>query len=125
MFSGSCRLCVEALRWMARMGAPWRQLPRTARGTLSIVAMPTGATGAIWPRRMAYLQADPDLFAVRLDSTVVRAHVNAEGAPQNQGTDSDLGRSRPGGGTKIRILAERRGRPLRLRVTGGPRHDST
>ena len=73
---------------------------------------------------MAYLQADPDLSAVRLDSTVVRAHVNAEGAPQNQGTDPD-DRSRDGFGTKIRILAERRGRPLRLRVTGGPRHDNT
>ena len=74
---------------------------------------------------MAYLQANPDLSAVRLDSTVVRAHVSAAGAPPNQGTDHALGRSRSGFGTQIHVLADRRGRPLRLRVTGGPRHDST
>ena len=74
---------------------------------------------------MAYLQADPDLSAVRLDSTVVRAHVSAAGAPKNKGTDPALGRSRGGFGTQIHILANRRGRPLRLRVTGGQRHDST
>ena len=32
---------------------------------------------------MAYLQADPDLSTVLLDSTVVRAHVSAAGTPQN------------------------------------------
>ena len=74
---------------------------------------------------MAYLQADPDLFAGLLDSTVGRAHVSAAGAPPNKGTDPALGRSRGGFGTQIHILADRRGRPLRLRVTGGQRHDST
>ena len=74
---------------------------------------------------MAYLQADPDLSAVQLDSTLVRAHVSAAGAPKSPGTDHALGRSRGGFGTQIHLLADRRGRPLRLRVTGGPRHDST
>ena len=60
---------------------------------------------------MAYLQADPDLSAVPLDSTVVRVHA---GAPQNKGTDHALGRSRGGFGTQIHVLADRRGRPLRL-----------
>ena len=35
------------------------------------------------------------------------------------------GRSRGGFGTPIHSLADLRGRPLRLRVTGGPRHDRT
>ena len=55
----------------------------------------------------------------------MRAHVSAAGAPPNQGTDHALGRSRSGFGTPIHVLADRRGRPLRLRVTGGPRHDRT
>ena len=74
---------------------------------------------------MAYLQADPDLSAVPLDSTVVRMHAGAAGAPQNKGTDHALGRSRGGFGTQIHVLADRRGRPLRLRMTGGQRHDRT
>ena len=72
---------------------------------------------------MAYLQADLDLSAVRLDSTVVRAHVSAAGAPQNKGAETALGRSWGGFSPQIHVLADRRGRPLR--VTGGPRHDRT
>ena len=60
-----------------------------------------------------------------LDSTVGRAHVSAAGAPKNKGKDPALGRSRGGFGIQIHILADRRGRPLRLRVPGGPRHDRT
>ena len=71
---------------------------------------------------MAYLQADLNRSAVRLDSTIVRAHVSAADTPKNQGTDHALGRSRGGFGTQIHVLADRRGRPLRLRVTGGQRH---
>ena len=62
---------------------------------------------------------------MQLDSTIMRAHVSAAGAPQKQGTDPARGRSRGGFGTQIPILADRRGRPLHLRVTGGPRHDRT
>ena len=53
------------------------------------------------------------------------AHVRAAGAPKKKGTDPARGRSRGGFGTQIPSLADRRGRPLHLRVTGGPRHDST
>ena len=74
---------------------------------------------------MAYRQDEPDLSAVRRDSTVGRAHVRAAGAPQHKETDPALGRSRGGFGSQIHILADQRGRPLCLRLTGGPRHDST
>ena len=60
----------------------------------------------VWPRLRAHLQAQPDLSAVRLDSTIGRAHVSAAGAPKKK--EADL-----------------RGRSLRLRVTGGQRHDRT
>ncbi len=65
---------------------------------------------------MAYLQAKPELSAGRLDSTV---------APQNKGLDPALGRSRGGISTKIHSLADQRGPPLCLRLTGGQHHDST
>ena len=60
-----------------------------------------------------------------LDSTIVRAHVSAAGTPQKKETEPALGRNRGGFGSQIHILADRQGRPLNLRVTGGPRHDST
>ena len=74
---------------------------------------------------MAYLQAKPELSAGLLDSTVVRAHASAAGAPKNKGLDPALGRGRGGLSTQIPILADPRGRPLCLRLTGGQRHDRT
>ena len=120
------RLCVEALRWITRMGAPGRVLP-PAYGKWNSVYCRYAAwcNRGVWPRLLAHLQAQPDLSAVRLDSTIVRAHVSAAGAPQKKEADPALGRSRGGFGTKIHSLADRQGRPLPLRVTGGPRHDST
>ena len=62
---------------------------------------------------------------MRWDSTIGRAHVSAAGAPKKPEADPARGRSRGGFGTQIPILADRQGRPLHLRVTGGPRHDRT
>ena len=84
-----------------------------------------GCDRGVWRRLMAYLQADPDLSAVQLDSTIVRAHVSVAGAPKHPRTDHALGRSRGGFGTQIHILADRCGWLLRLRVPGAQRHDST
>ena len=121
-----CRLFVEAARWMARRGAPWRQLPPEYGKWNSVYRRYAHwCDRGVWRRLMTYLQTDPDLSAVQLDSTHVCAHVSAAGAPKSPGTDHALGRSRGGFGTKIHILADRRGRPLRLRVTGGQRHHST
>ena len=80
---------------------------------------------------MAYLQAkpklkpEPELSAGLLDSTVVRAHASAAGAPKKKGLDPALGRGRGGLSPQIHSLADPRGRPLCLRLTGGQRHDST
>ena len=73
---------------------------------------------------MPSVQDDPDLSAVQLDSTIVRVHVRAVGAPQKE-SDPALGCSRGGFSTKVHGLSDRRGRPLCLRLTGGQRHDST
>ena len=120
-----CPLCVEALRWRARMGTPWRQLP-AAYGKWNSVyhRYANGCARGVWPRLMAYLQVDPDRSAVLLDSMVVRAHVSVAGARPNKEAEPALGRSRGDFSTKIHMLADRRGRPLHLRMTGGQRHDS-
>ena len=103
------------------MGAPWHQLPAAyGKGNRFIIAMPHGCDRGAWPRLMIYLQADPDLSAVWLNSAVV----SAAGAPQ-KGLDPALGRSRGGFSSRIRILADQRGRLLCLRLTNGSRRDRT
>ena len=86
--------------------------------------------GLVQPRRLAapagpHLQAKPDLSAVLQDSPIVHAHVRAADAPQKKEAEPARGCSRGGFGTQILILADRRGRPLHLRVTGVQHHDST
>ena len=41
-----------------------------------------GCDQGVWPRRMAYLQAKPELSAARLDSTVGRARERGGRAPK-------------------------------------------
>ena len=122
-----CRLFVDAARWMARSGTTWRRLPpEYGKGNSVYRRLAHWCARGVWARRMAYLQAKPEpVSAGLLDSTVVRAHASAAGAPQKKGLDPALGRGRGGLSTQIHILADQRGRPLCLRLTGGPRHDST
>ncbi len=57
-----------------------------------------------------------------IDSTIVRAHQQAA-TGKGGGTDQALGRSRGGLTTKIHMLADTFGRPLRLRITPGQASD--
>ena len=109
------RLCVEALRWMARMGARGR--PRTGRGNRSTAVMRPGATKAsdraCWPICRPLQICPPCDWTAR------------SGARPKKEAEPALGRSWGGFGTQIPILADRRDRPLRLCVTAGQRHDRT
>ena len=61
-----------------------------------------------------------------LDSTVVRAHPCAAGAPKEKGGQEEqaLGRSVGGFSSKIHVTVDALGNPLRLLLTGGQRADS-
>ena len=117
-----CRLFVESLRWMARMGAPGRALPPEYGKWNSVYGRYRYAAWCnqgIWPRLLAHLEAKPDVSAVRLDSTIGRAHVSAAGAPQKKEAEPALGCSRrlqhpdphPSGSTGLSPAPARDGRP--------------
>ena len=69
-----CRIFVAARGWRARSGTPWRRWPAAyGKGIPVYRRWATGCARGVWPRRMAYLQAKPELSAGRRDSTVGRA----------------------------------------------------
>jgi transposase len=70
---------------------------------------------------------EPDMEWLLIDSTVVRAHPCAAGAPQQKGGQAQqaLGRSVGGFSTKIHATVDALGNPLRLLLTGGQRGDAT
>ena len=73
------RLFVNAVLWIAKTGAPWRDLPeRFGRwGSVWKRFDRWGAKG-VWRRIFEELQ-DPDLEWMIIDSTVIRAHQHAAG----------------------------------------------
>jgi transposase len=78
------RLFVEAVLWIGRTGAPWRDLP-PKYGCWHTVFMRFSrwSRKGVWDRVLAALSADRDLEEVMLDSTAVRAHLHAAGAKKN------------------------------------------
>ena len=81
----------------------------------------------IWAELHAHFIDEPDLEWLLIDSTVVRAHPCAAGAPKEHGGQEAqaLGKSVGGFSTKIHVTVDALGNPLRLLLTGGQRSDAT
>jgi putative transposase len=74
------RLFVNAVLWIAKTGAPWRDLPERFGAWNSVwKRFDRWATKGVWLRVFEELK-DPDLEWLILDSTVIRAQQHAAGA---------------------------------------------
>jgi transposase len=74
------RLFINAVLWIAKTGAPWRDLPERFGNWNSVWRrFDRWASKGVWERIFRELQ-DPDLEWLLLDSSVIRAHQHAAGA---------------------------------------------
>jgi transposase len=79
------RLFIDAVLWIAKTGAPWRDLPERFGDWNSVWhRFDRWARKGTWQGVFEALQ-DPDLEWLILDSTVVRAHQHAAGAEKKRG----------------------------------------
>ncbi len=75
------RLFVNAVIWIARSGAPWRDLPERYGNWNSVWRrFRRWAQGGVWERVFRELSVDADLEELLIDSTAVKAHQHAAGA---------------------------------------------
>lgn len=70
---------LNAVLWIARSGAPWRDLPERFGNWNSVYQrFRRWARKGVWQRIFEQLQ-EPDLDWVMIDSSIVRAHQSAAG----------------------------------------------
>jgi transposase len=134
------RQLIDGIRWRARTGAPWRDVPERYGSWQRVYGLfRTWQRDGTWAAILAALQTTADAkglitWDVSVDSTINRAHQHAAGArrdPQQQKeppgpepADHALGRSRGGWTTKIHLGVEQGRKPLSIVLTAGQRGDS-
>jgi len=87
------RLFVNAVVWIARTGAPWRDLPeRFGHWNSVFQRFNRWSERGVW-ERLFKAWKDPDLERLMLDSTIVRAHQHAAGAKKKGATKRSADRA--------------------------------
>ena len=97
------RLFVDAVLWLARTAAPWRDLPpEFGKWTGAHARFRRWALSGVWERLFNELSADPDFEYVLIDSTICKAHADATGGVRGEMKTSG-GRFHPR--TGLRLMA--------------------
>ncbi|WP_387466826.1 IS5 family transposase [Photorhabdus sp. RM323S] len=115
------RLFINAVFWILRTGAPWRDLPpdygdwkNTHRRFCR------WRDKGVWEGLLEELISEPDFEWLMIDASHIKVHPHAAGA---EGGNQDMGRTKGGFNTKIHLAVDAHGMPVRVLITSGPTAD--
>lgn len=118
------QVMINAILWVLRSGAPWRDLPRHYPNWKSVhTRFLRWSKGGVWKRVVDVLAVDRDDELAMIDASIVRVHQDAAGGKKN-GSEC-IGRSRGGPSTKIHAVVDGHGNPTKIELTEGQVHDVT
>lgn len=122
---GDVRRFLEAIAWILRSGAPWRDLAKDFGPWQRVYRRSRRwAVAGTWERLRRAICLKTTFRYLLIDSTIVNAHPHAAGASKCSGRQA-LGRSRGGFTTKLHAVVTERGELGRYVVTGGESADIT
>jgi transposase len=117
------RRVLSGIFWVLRSGAPWRDLPeRYGPRTTCYNRFVRWQKAGVWDRLMDAVTAANHVDIQMIDSTSVRRPPAGRDGKKG-GADHCLGRSRGGLTTKIHVVVDAQGLPIRLGLTAGQTHD--
>ncbi len=116
---------MEAMLWITRTCCPWRDLPSEFPNWRSVYTRwRRWVQRRLWAQVLAWLAEDHDREAYAVDATYVRVHAHGTRARGGYAAQA-VGRSRGGMTSKVHLLTDALGYPVRFIVTGGERNDVT
>ena len=110
---------MEAILWILRTGAPWRDLPERFGHWQAVYAgFRRWTQSGLWPALLAAISAGQrDDEYLMVDSTAMRVHAHGSGPAGGQ-TAQAMGRSKASLSTKIHLACDALGYPLGFILTG-------
>jgi transposase len=117
---------MEAVLLWLRTGVPWRDLPKVfGKWHTVYMRFRRWQTAGVWQRlwKATNRECLDDALIYYMDSTTVRAHQHAAGAPGKTAEESALGRSRGGFTTKIHVIALDENHSAAIQITPGQSSD--
>ena len=119
---------VNALLWMCRTGAPWRDLPECYGKWVTVYQRfdrwsGNGATGRLSTALQEERIIGVEIRVPAMDSTGGKVHRHAAGAPKKGGSRS-VGVSRGGRNAKVHVASDGESTVVEIHVSPGDEHDA-
>jgi transposase len=120
------RTFLEAVYFIMRTGAQWIELPKYYGKHKSVHdRFISWAKKEVWNEMLDHFSKDHDGESFMIDGSIIRAHACASGYKKGQQAEQALGRSKGGFTTKIHVLADALGLPVKLILTPGQTNEIT